>query len=132
MRLEPSSGRVLLLQNDVQLRERLALAIRNLAFDVVELTGEDELFDYYRTAASSYQPILPDVVVADVLLDGSGGIDACDQLRKAGSQVPFILLSPPGLAELHAAAVQAGAALVVDKPFNIEALATRVAMTARN
>ena len=58
--------------------------------------------------------------------------EACARLRRAGTRVPFILLSPAALAGLHDVAVMAGAALVVDKPFDLSALAEAVASAARH
>ena len=96
----------------------------------MELGDGLELLDYFRAAASNYQSTLPDVVVAEVELPGCSGVEACDQLRKAGATVPFILICSPGLADLHAAAAEAGAGAVLDKPFNIQALASAFAATA--
>jgi two-component system response regulator MprA len=124
--------RVLLVEDDSPLREQLAGEIRELGFDVEELGDGIELLDYFRAAASSYQSTLPDVVVAEVELPGCSGVEACDRLRKAGANVPFILICSHGLADLHAAAAAAGAEVVIDKPFDIQTLAGAVAAVAKN
>jgi two-component system, response regulator, stage 0 sporulation protein F len=126
------SRRVVLVEDDLPLRDVLADEIRDLGFDVVELGDGVELLDYFRGAASSYQSTLPDIVVAEVDLPGCSGVEACRRLRSSGAQVPFILISPPGLAELHAAALKAGAECVIDKPFDIDVLADAVNHAARN
>jgi two-component system phosphate regulon response regulator OmpR len=130
-KLVPIPARVLLVEDDVPLRDVIADEIRDQGLDVVELTDGIELLEYFRGAASSYLPMMPDVVVAEMDLPGCSGIEACSRLRQAGSRVPIILLSVPGLAELHEAAREAGAALVVDRPFSLEALAKMVASAAR-
>jgi DNA-binding response OmpR family regulator len=127
-----SPRRVLLVEDDTPLRELLADEIRELGFDVVELGDGIELLDYFRAAASSYQSTLPDVVVAEVELPGCSGVEACDRLRRGGATVPFILICAQGLADLHEAAARAGAEVVLDKPFDIQALAGAVAAIARN
>jgi CheY-like chemotaxis protein len=132
LKVPPIPRRVVLVEDDVPLREVLADEIRDLGFDVVELADGVELLDYFRAAASSYQSLLPDVVVAEVDLPGCSGVEACERLRKAGARVPFILISPPGLGEIHEAAVRAGAEHVIDKPFSVEALAEAVTSAARN
>ena len=121
----------LLVEDDVVLRELLADEIRDLGFEVVELGDGVELLEYFRGAASSYQSALPDVVVAEVALPGCGGMDACDQLRQAGSTVPFILISSPGFTAAHEAATRAGA-IMLDKPFDLDALSEAVASAIRN
>jgi CheY-like chemotaxis protein len=118
---------VLLVEDDVLLRDALSGGIRDLGFDVVELGDGNELLEYFRGSASSYQSILPDVVVAEIDLPGCGGAEACAQLRRAGAQVPFILMGDPGPAKVHEAATRSGAEVVLDKPFDIEALAEAVA-----
>lgn len=98
----------------------------------MELGDGLELLDYFRAAASSYQSTLPDVVVAEVNLPGCSGVEACDLLRKAGATVPFILICSPGLADWHAAAVEAGAEVVLDKPLDVQTLAGAFIAAARS
>jgi CheY-like chemotaxis protein len=132
MKMAPNQRRVVLVEDDVPLRDLLADEIRDLGFDVVELTDGVELLDYFRGAASTYQSPLPDVVVAEADLPGCSGVEACAQLRRSGARVPFILISPEGLAGLHEAAVKAGADRVLDKPLKVKVLTDAVASAARN
>jgi len=124
--------RVVLVEDDLPLREVLADEIRDLGFDVVELADGVELLDYFRGAASSYEPTLSDVVVAEVDLPGCTGTEACRKLHASGAHVPFILISPAGLTSLHEEAIEAGADWVLDKPFDIDSLTDAVETVMHN
>lgn len=124
--------RLLLAENDGPLRELLAAELRGLSFNVVELSDGTALHDRLLTAATSRLPMLPDVVVAETALPGCSGLEICRQLLEWGASVPFILLSPTGLATDHDAAIRAGAAAVIDKPFSFNALAAAISDAARS
>ena len=128
----PMQRRVVLVEDDVPLREVLADEIRDLGYDVVELTTGVELLDYFHGVATSYPSDLPDIVIAELELAGCSGVEACERLRSGGANVPFILILPEELAQHHADALRAGADLVLDKPFDVDALADAVESVARN
>ena len=128
----PMQRRVVLVEDDIPLREILADEIRDLGFDVVELTNGVELLDHFRGAASSYAAELPEIVIAEMELAGCSGVEACERLHSAGAHVPFILILPEGLAQNHADALRAGADRVLEKPFDVDALADAVESVARN
>ncbi len=130
--LAPLQRRVVLVEDDVPLREILADEIRDLGFEVVELTTGVELVDYFHGAASTYPAELPDIVVAELELAGCSGVEACERLRRGGAHVPFILIVPEGFEQHHDDAIRAGADRVLDKPFDVDALADAVESVARN
>jgi CheY-like chemotaxis protein len=61
----------------------------------------------------------PDLVFLDILMPGSDGLDVCRQLRATPEcrDTPVVLLTASTDAALSEAGVEAGAALVMRKPF---------------
>src|SRR4249919_821033 len=57
----------------------------------------------------------PDIVVADISMEGMSGVDAMRALRERGIDVPFLFLTMHADPELAAEAIQAGASGYVIK-----------------
>ncbi len=67
-----------------------------------------------------------DLVVLDVMLPGLSGLEVCNQIRKAGNQVPIIFLSIRGEESDKVLGLKLGADDYVTKPFSFMELASRV------
>ena len=67
-----------------------------------------------------------DVVILDVILPDLNGVSLCQQLRKAGYQMPILLLTGRGGGHEKAVALNAGADDYVVKPFHPEELVARI------
>ncbi|MTD57627.1 response regulator transcription factor [Amycolatopsis pithecellobii] len=123
MRQEPVTGRVLVVDDDVTVRD---VVCRYLERDGHEVTaagsGEEAL------AAFAARP--PDLVVLDLMLPGITGLEVCDRLRRT-SAVPVIMLTALGEEEHRIAGLQRGADDYVAKPFSPRELTLRVASVLR-
>ncbi|MEE2665170.1 MAG: sigma-54 dependent transcriptional regulator [Myxococcota bacterium] len=64
----------------------------------------------------------PDVVLLDVLMPGSDGLDALKQMREFDAEVPIVMLSVVGTASTIVQAMQAGASDYLNKPFDDDEL----------
>jgi CheY-like chemotaxis protein len=67
-----------------------------------------------------------DVMVLDLLLPGASGIELLSRLRRRGRTVPTVVLSGVGGDGIGQMAQEAGAAVVLPKPLQIELLRTTV------
>jgi putative two-component system response regulator len=75
--------------------------------------------------ATTGQP--PDVVLLDVMMPGLGGPDVIRSLRRPDGSLPFAVLVVTGAAEVIAPLrSELGPEAVLEKPFDITTLATRV------
>lgn len=111
-----SSPRVLIVVDEPQLVRALQIMLRNAGF-VAEAarTSLDAL------ALLAERP--PDVLVLDLLLPDSGGVEMCREARRF-SQLPIVIMSSPGEERETVCALDAGADEWLTKPFrNSELLA---------
>jgi|GEM_PF-4012197 len=63
-----------------------------------------------------------DIVFMDLHMPGMGGIAAIKTLREAGDNTPIVAFTADGTAQTHAAAMHAGANLIVTKPLSTQQL----------
>ncbi|MGE0453580.1 MAG: response regulator [Vicinamibacteria bacterium] len=112
--------RVLLVDDDPDTRELLALHLRGAGLEV-------ELADSGRAALELARRALPDVVVADVVMDGMSGYELCRVLREMGhEELSIILCSVKGQPRERVAGLRAGADDYVVKPFEPDELLFKV------
>ncbi|HEX8918193.1 MAG TPA: response regulator transcription factor [Chloroflexota bacterium] len=67
-----------------------------------------------------------DLVILDVMLPGTNGIEICRQLRSYGVSTPVLMLTARGAVEDRVAGLKAGADDYLVKPFAMEELLARV------
>jgi DNA-binding response OmpR family regulator len=72
--------------------------------------------------------ILPDVIVSDIMMPETTGIELCTKIRrdKRTSHIPVILLTARSSEELRLEGFHAGADDYIVKPFNFEVLQARI------
>jgi two-component system KDP operon response regulator KdpE len=115
--------RVLVVDDEPQIRRALAINLRARGYDVVEApTGEDALV----AAADRH----PDVVVLDLGLPGIDGIEVVEGIR-GWSSVPIVVLSVRDAEADKVAALDAGADDYVTKPFGMDELLARMRAALR-
>jgi DNA-binding response OmpR family regulator len=120
---EPVTGRVLVVDDDVTVRDVVCRYLERAGHEVTTAgTGEEAL------AAFAARP--PDLVVLDLMLPGITGLEVCDRLRQT-SGVPMIMLTALGEEEHRIAGLQLGADDYVAKPFSPRELTLRVSSVLR-
>lgn len=131
--LEPDRARhVLLVEDDEEMRCMLAYALHRSGFRVTEACDALQALDRLRT------PILDDgpeqridLLVTDEQMPGFRGLDLIHSVRSCGILLPAILITGFGSAETHARASRLGETIVLDKPFELDALVTLARRSAR-
>jgi len=121
----PVALRILLAEDDTALRELLAESLRADGHDVVEAIDGGELIRAARSveAVQFYTRHEPfDLVITDVRMPGVTGFDVLRYLAAAECPAPVIVITAFGDPDTHARALALGAAAVLDKPFDFEAL----------
>jgi two-component system KDP operon response regulator KdpE len=115
--------RILVVDDEEQIRRALRLNLRARGYDVVEAaTGEQGL----QLAASEH----PDCVLLDLGLPGMHGLDVITALR-GWSTVPVVVLTVRDDERTKVIALDEGADDYVTKPFGIEELLARVRAAMR-
>lgn len=117
--------RVLLADDDRELRGLLAAALRKDCYDVTEARDGRELLQCLATdrLRGNDSPAF-DLVISDIRMPGRSGIEVLAGLRMTDWATPFILTTAFGTEETHEEARRLGAVAVFDKPFDVDDLRT--------
>ena len=108
-------GDLLLVDDDVVLRERLANALRARGFEVRTAGGYDE-----AVALASYRA--PDYAVVDLRMPGRSGLELVQALHEEDSGTRILVLSGYGSISTAVEAVRVGALNFVPKPADADDL----------
>jgi two-component system KDP operon response regulator KdpE len=118
-----SEGRILVCDDDPQIRRALSLILREAGYEVsIASTGEEGLD---RAAVEG-----PHLAIVDLLLPDQHGIDVCRRLRE-WSEIPILVLSAISDEQTKIEALAQGADDYVTKPFGPGELVARVKAALR-
>jgi two-component system OmpR family response regulator len=119
-----SAERLLLVDDDDNLRSMLQAALRHNGFDVVSVaTG--------RAALEAVTAQAPDLVVLDLMLPDLDGFDVCRRLRAEGLTTPVLFLTARDGTEDKVRGLTIGGDDYLVKPFSLEELVARVQAVLR-
>jgi two-component system, OmpR family, response regulator MprA len=110
---------ILVVDDDAGLRRALRRVLASHGFDVEVAAGGDEALTQLRE-----RPF--DLVVLDVMMPGSDGIEVCETLRAQGDELPVLMLTARDAIRDRVAGLDAGADDYLVKPFANEELVARV------
>jgi len=117
------SQRVLVVDDEPQIRRALRLVLRANGYEVAEVgTGEGAL------DALVVQPF--DLMILDLMLPDVDGVEVCRRLRE-WSRLPVVVLSAHGEEEVKVRALDQGADDYVTKPFSAPELLARMRSAMR-
>jgi two-component system copper resistance phosphate regulon response regulator CusR len=117
--------RVLIVEDDRQLRQSVARGLREDAY-VVDQAG-DGAQALELAAVHEY-----DAIILDILLPAVDGIEVCRRLRRDGIVAPILMLTALDAVEQRIAGLDAGADDYLTKPFDFGELQARLrALTRR-
>ena len=115
--------KILIADDDADLRALIGFTLANAGFDVCTATdGSDALQAFEREA--------PDFLLLDVNMPEPNGLEVCRQVRRR-SAVPIMMLTVRDQEDDLIAALESGADDYVNKPFSPRALLARVRALAR-
>jgi DNA-binding response OmpR family regulator len=116
-----SPKRILVIEDETDIREMLALRLKKERFDVLEasegITGLKKALEEQ-----------PDIVILDLMLPFTSGLDILRKLRsnRKTAQVPIIIVSAKGEESDIVVGLELGADDYVTKPFNMPILIARI------
>ncbi|WP_437587626.1 response regulator [Sorangium sp. So ce1000] len=114
--------RVLLAEDDRELRLLLATALRRDGYEVLEAHNANHLLELMGEALVSGGGGPVDVVVSDIRMPGRSGLELLAGLRRDDWATPVVLITAFGDPETHAEAYRLGADAVLDKPLDVDDL----------
>jgi CheY-like chemotaxis protein len=120
------SRRVLLAEDDDQLRCLLASVLREDGHEVIEAGDGLELLATMESLLGQTGATNDLVIVADVNMPGLTGLDVLAIVRCAHLTIPFCIITAFADPETRAEAFDLSAAAVLDKPVDIDVLRSAV------
>jgi two-component system response regulator RegX3 len=112
--------RILVVEDEDAIAEPLVDGLRREGFDV----------DRAATGGAALEAQLPDIVLLDLRLPDTDGLDVCRQLRER-SDVPIIVVTARGEEADRVVGLELGADDYVVKPFGLRELIARIRAVAR-
>ncbi len=117
----PAPARLLLAEDDFELRELLACVLRADGHEVVEARDGNELWQLLSGQSSGEVGAFA-LVVSDVRMPGLTAFDVLSRLQRTVAETPVILITAFGDQTTHLRALRLGASRVFDKPFDCDEL----------
>jgi two-component system OmpR family response regulator len=111
--------RLLLVDDEDNLRSMLEAALRHVGFDVHPASTGREALD----AAAA---VRPDLIVLDVMLPDLDGFEVCNRLRSEGSRTPVLFLTARDATEDKVRGLTLGGDDYLVKPFSLDELVARI------
>ena len=112
--------RVLVVEDEANIRDMIALNLRHAGMEVVE-----------AESAEAALPLLAqkpgcDAAILDVMLPGMNGFSLCETIRRTDQQIGIIILSAKGQEQDKIRGLSIGADDYMTKPFSVSELLARV------
>ena len=122
MTAETRTPRVVIADDDPDIRTLVAIAVRRAGLDLVGEAGDGD------EAWSRISTLVPDLVILDVSMPGLSGLEVCRLVRdgEATSGILVLVLSAGVNAASRKAGLDAGATEYLTKPFSPRELAARL------
>ena len=116
---EQSQGHVLIVDDEEDLCELLAMRLEHHGFRAsIETTG--------RGALELLSREIVDAIVLDMRLDGEDGLDVLEEVQRRSLDLPVVVLTAHGTAEMAVAALGRGAYGFLTKPFHDHELLSKI------
>lgn len=111
--------RILIIEDEIPIRTQICRHLEKQGYQIDE-TGDGKEGYYFATE----YPV--DLAIVDLGLPGMNGLEIIRQLRKAGNQLPVLVLTARGRWEERVEGLEAGADDYLTKPFQMEELSARI------
>ncbi|MFM2175292.1 MAG: hypothetical protein RLZZ527_368 [Actinomycetota bacterium] len=110
---------VMVVDDDQDLAEMLGIVLNGAGMEVDLVSRGDEAIEVFRN-------IQPDLVLLDIMLPGTDGIEVCREIRKQSSRVPIVMLTAKSDVHDIVKGLEAGADDYMVKPFKPSELVARI------
>jgi DNA-binding response OmpR family regulator len=120
-------ARILVAEDDADLRPMIVLALSEAGFDVVEAEDGSRLLDYLAGSLDEDGTFDQfDVIVSDIQMPGFTALDVLAGSQRFVTRTPVLIVTALSDPEVHERARKLGAAGVMIKPFDVEELRLEV------
>jgi two-component system response regulator MprA len=115
---KPVRGRVLLAEDDADLRVGLARLLRRDGHEVCEVSDGSRLLEQLASWLLDGGRAPADVIVTDVRMPGINGLSIVEGLRAGGYEQPIVVISAFGDDEMRERLSRLGRVSFLPKPFD--------------
>jgi CheY-like chemotaxis protein len=120
---EARSPRIILADDDGDLRALIARGLRRAGYEIVELSSGTALVRHLAATILDPKRVwTPDAIVLDVGMPGFSGIEVLADLQRRGWSIPIVVISARTAPAVAANAYRFGAKAFLQKPFQTEHL----------
>ncbi len=124
---EMHSPRILLAEDDDEMRRFLADILRKDGYNVIEVkTGFELLFMIEKEILNPKDSLGIDLIISDIRMPGTSGLSVLARIRQLDGLLPVLLITAFGDEETHREAKRLGAFSVLNKPFDLDDFRTAV------
>jgi CheY-like chemotaxis protein len=121
-----SMPRVLLAEEDKEVRKLLKYSLTKCGYNVIECPHGTELMGRLGTLATADKPDKVDLIITDIHMPGISGIEILKEIRNDSGFPPFILISASRNKSLGNQAKRSGAIPIFGNPFDVDELLAKV------
>ncbi len=115
--------RILLAEDDEEMRRLLAESLRADGYEVVEIADGRQLarsIDFHRSVIQRGRFFDVDLIISDIRMPGLSGLKVLRELRQYDQATPVILITAFGDDLTHSEGYRLDAEAVIDKPFDLD------------
>ena len=123
MHIKDAKGRVLVIDDEPEVRKIVHLALEKNGYDVVEAEDGEKAIEVIR---SGDNPLLTDVIICDVRMPKINGVEAVAFFREQFPSVPIIVLTGYPDMQLATSFIKQGVMEYLVKPVEKEKLVESV------
>ena len=118
--------RILIIENDAELREEIAFILNYEGYNVIEAINGDE-------GIKLAKEIKPNLILCDVLMSGTNGFDVLKEIKKKVhyTSLTFVFISALAESEMIKKSIKMGADNYLVKPFTRQELLDMVKIYSR-
>ena len=117
--------RVLVVEDEANIREMIALNLRLAGMDAVEAESAEAALSLLEQGPAC------DAAILDVMLPGMNGFSLCETIRRTDQKIGIIILSAKGQEQDKIRGLSIGADDYMTKPFSVSELLARVGALCR-
>lgn len=122
--MSPYAMRILIVEDDRQLRTSMARGLREASYVLEQAVTGEQAIELATSDAF-------DVMILDVRLPDVDGLEVCRTVRASGNRVPILMLTALDGVEQRIAGLDAGADDYLTKPFDFGELLARLRALSR-
>jgi DNA-binding response OmpR family regulator len=121
---QPCPTHVVIAEDDRDMRRFLVESFEEEGYRVTEAATGAEL--RRRLSGRLHGDAVPEILISDIRLPGFTGLELLAELRRSDWSLPVILITAFGDEAVHLEGDRLGAAMVLDKPFDVDDLINAV------